>query len=215
MGSRLSVAVPPLFLVTAPHDPDARVITVVREAVAGGVTHVVLRRTTATARDVHNLAVVLRPLVTKAGAELLISDRVDVGLALDNVGAHLGRRSLRPATARKITCGRLLGASVSSVGEAFDANHAGVDYVTFGNVFETKSHPGRQGRGLDVLGDVVEAVNIPVIAIGGVTAERVESVLSAGATGVAVIRAIGDASDPRNAARELREALDDASRRNQ
>jgi thiamine-phosphate pyrophosphorylase len=215
MESRLSIAVPPLFLVTDPHAPDARIITVVREAVAGGVTHVVLRRTTATARDVHNLAVILRPLVAKAGAVLVISDRVDVALAMDDVGAHLGRRSLRPATARKITTGRLLGASVSSLGEAFDAAQAGVDYVTFGNVFETKSHPGQPGRGFELLRDVVDAVDVPVIAIGGVTADRVDSLVGSGATGISVIRAIGDASDPRKAAQELRNALDAAHRRKQ
>lgn len=200
----------PLFLVTAPHDPDARVITVVREAVSGGVTHVVLRRPTSTARDVHNLAVILNPIVTRANATLLISDRVDVALAVPGAGAHLGRRSLRPGSARRIATGRLLGASVNSLGEAFDAAQGGVDYVTFGNVFETRSHPGRPGAGIELLRDVVEAVDVPVIAIGGITTEHVADVVAAGAAGVSVIRAIGDAPDPRSAAQEMRTALDNA-----
>lgn len=203
----------PLFLVTAPHDPEARVITVVRRAVEGGVTHVVLRRPTATARDVHNLAVILLPIVRKAGATLLISDRVDVALAMDGAGAHLGRRSLRPATAREIMPGRLLGASANALGEAFDAYQGGVDYVTFGNVYETTSHPGQPGRGLSILSEVVVAVEAPVIAIGGITVDRVAETIAAGATGVSVIRAIGDAADPRAAARALREALDAAGDR--
>jgi thiamine-phosphate pyrophosphorylase len=109
----------------------------------------------------------------------------------------------------------LLGASVSSLGEASDAAQAGVDYVTFGNVFETKSHPGQPGRGFELLRDVVDAVDVPVIAIGGVTADRVDSLVGSGATGISVIRAIGDASDPRKAAQELRNALDAAHRRKQ
>jgi thiamine-phosphate pyrophosphorylase len=80
----------------------------------------------------------------------------------------------------------------------------------FGHIHETPSHPGEPGRGLDALHEVVEAVNVPVIAIGGITAENIDEVLAAGASGVAVIRAISESANPETAARELRKALDRA-----
>jgi thiamine-phosphate pyrophosphorylase len=104
----------------------------------------------------------------------------------------------------------MLGISVHTLVEAQSAERLKADFVILGNVYETESHPGKPGVGLDLLAHIVENTILPVIAIGGITAERVNEVLAAGASGVAVIRAVSRADDPELAARGLREALDAA-----
>jgi thiamine-phosphate pyrophosphorylase len=108
--------------------------------------------------------------------------------------------------------GRLLvGRSVHSLAEAQNAARSGADYVTFGHVFPTTTHPGVPPRGLDELRTIVEALQVPVLAIGGITAENLEDVLATGCAGVAVISAILSDPDPSRASSRLRAALDSSS----
>jgi thiamine-phosphate pyrophosphorylase len=101
-----------------------------------------------------------------------------------------------------------VGASIHSVEAAVAAARDGATWLTYGHVWATGSHPGEPGRGIESLRDVVAAVDLPVIAIGGVTAARAPDAIAAGASGVAVISAILCADDPAAATRELRAALD-------
>lgn len=144
-------------------------------------------------------------------ARVLVNDRVDVALALPADGVHLPARGLPPAAARALlprVSGALIGVSVHSVEEARAAAAAGADYVTFGHVFPSNSKPNLPPRGLAFLRAVVEAVDVPVLAIGGVTAENAAQVLATGCAGIAVIRALLHAADPERAAAALREALE-------
>jgi thiamine-phosphate pyrophosphorylase len=102
------------------------------------------------------------------------------------------------------------GNSVHAPDAAKHAQTEGADYLVFGPVFETETHPGAISSGVQALADVVSAVSIPVIAIGGITADRVPEVLATGARGIAVIRAIIARGDARAAAAELRAAIDGA-----
>lgn len=186
-------------------------VAAVAAALRGGVDWVQVRDKSAAAAELYQLACALRDACRAAGAGLLVNDRLDVALAADADGVHLAKKSLPVAAARRLLPpGRLLGASVHSVEEAVAAARAGADYVTFGSVFPTRSHPGRPPTGLDALAAAVAAVDVPVLAIGGITPENVAAVLATGAAGVAVISSVLLAADPAAAAARLREAMERA-----
>lgn len=185
----------------------------VAAALAGGVDCVQVRAHHLPARSLYDLAMRIRPDCTAAGAGLLVGDRIDVALAAGATGAHLGGRSLSVTAARPLLVDRLLGVSVHSIGEALAAAEAGADYVTFGHIFPTRSHLGQPAAGPDLLARVVQAVEIPVLAIGGISPANLDSVLATGCAGVAVISAILASASPLQAAAELRRALDSSQHR--
>jgi thiamine-phosphate pyrophosphorylase len=155
-----------------------------------------LRAPRASGRRLYELARALRDPVVGSDAWLVVNDRVDVALAAAAHGAQVGARGLRAADARRLLgADYLLGASVHSVDEARDAVAGGADFVVAGAVYATASHPGRAGQGARLI-EAVAALGRPVVAIGGVTPERVAAVRSAGAAGVAVIRGIWEAPSP-------------------
>jgi thiamine-phosphate pyrophosphorylase len=181
----------------------------VPRALTGGVDWIQVREKTAPALETYALARELREACWEAGAGLIINDRIDIALAIDADGVHLAKKSLPPAVVRPLLAsGWLLGCSVHSLEEAVSAVRAGVDYLTFGNVFATESHPGVAAKGVRVLQAIVEMLDVPVLAIGGITPENVTEVLATGCAGVAVIGAILAAADPAAAAARLRNALD-------
>jgi thiamine-phosphate pyrophosphorylase len=141
-----------------------------------------------------------------ASVRLFVNDRLDVALAADADGVQLGTGSLDVAEARRLGPSWLVGRSVHAVADALAARAAGADYLLAGPVFPTPTHPAAAPLGLVGLGAIV-AVGLPVIAIGGVTAERIESLRAAGAWGAAAIRALWDAADPRAAARAMEDVL--------
>lgn len=201
-----------LFMVTEPEGDRHALIETVRAGVRGGVTHVVLRRPGERASDLFQTAQELSRHVHEIATwKLLVHDRVDVALSACAQGAHLTLGSLPGRSAKRLLgTDRLMGISVHDQEEAIAARAQDADYVLFGHVYATPSHPGEAGRGLDALRAVARAVDIPVIAIGGITAERVDEVLAAGAAGVAVIGAISRDDDPEARADEIRAALDRA-----
>ena len=127
-------------------------------------------------------------LVARSPVPVLISSRVDVALACGAAGVNLPEHDLSTADARKLLGDRLLGRSVHSVDGAIRAQADGADYVIFGPIWESASHPDTAPAGVESLARVVHAVDVPVIAIGGVTGERVGECLRAGAAGYAAIR---------------------------
>lgn len=186
-------------------------VTTAGQALRGGVTHVILRCPDVPARTLHQLAVAMAPAVRAAGATLVIADRVDVALALDGAGVQLGHGSLPPDAVRAVIADRLMGVSVHSRDEALAADAAGANWLLAGNIYDTATHPDRPGKGPGLIREIVAATGTPVIAIGGITPATVPEVVAAGATGIAVIRAISDAPDATRAARALRDALDNAT----
>ncbi len=183
----------------------------VREALAGGVDCVQVREKGAPARALYETALELSPHTAGAGASLLINDRVDVALASGADGVHLAAKSLPPAIARRLLGeAPLLGCSVHSLREAREAADSGADYVTFGHVYPTSSKPGLPPRGLVQLAEIVESVEVPVLAVGGIDEGNVGEVLRTGASGVAVISTVSEAPNPRLAATRLRRAALDS-----
>lgn len=139
--------------------------------------------------------------------KIIVNDRVDVAYVMDVYGVQLAYHSIEPAE----VCGNFpelyIGCSVHSPQEAKEKEKQGANYVIFGHVFQTASKQGLPPKGLDELKQVVEQVNIPVIAIGGITPENVESVLKTGAQGVAVLSGILLAKDVVEAAKRYRHKL--------
>lgn len=183
---------------------------VVRAALRGGVDFVQVREKTGPARNLYETTLEILPHARKAGAGVLVNDRVDVALATGAEGVHLAARSLPPRVARELIGERLLGVSVHSLAEAREAVEGGADYVTFGHVYPTSSKPGLPPRGLIELSEIVESVDVPVLAVGGIDPSNVLEVLRTGVGGISMISTILAAPDPRKAARELRGMLDDS-----
>ena len=133
-------------------------------------------------------------LASPAEAAVIINARPDVARAVGAQGVQLGVGDLSTADARIVLGAGWIGRSVHDVAGARAAITEGADYLLFGSVFDTDSHPGKAGQGLELLAEVV-ALGTPVIAIGGVTPERAQSVKDTGAWGVAAIRALWHTPD--------------------
>lgn len=133
---------------------------------------------------------------------LFVNDRLDVALAVGASGVQLGHGSLAPEHARCLNPTWWIGKSVHGLAEAEAARAEGADYLLAGPVFATATHPNREPLGLGVLRQIA-GLGLPVVAIGGVTPERVKGITAAGAHGVAAIRALWDAADPAEAARRM------------
>lgn len=151
----------------------------------------------------HRLASELVPHARRTGARLLVNDRVDVALAVDVDGVHLGGRSIPVGVARGLLgVDRWLGASCHDASEAAASRREGADYVFLGTIFATPTHPDVAGMGIEGLTATLGALaGLPVIGIGGVDPARVPAVLAAGAHGVAILRGVWDARDPGAAVR--------------
>lgn len=170
-----------------------------RNAIEAGGARVALHlrgHGTSTAR-LYEHAAALQPVCARLGARLLVNDRVDVALACDADGVQLGLGSLPVADARTLVGGqRLIGYSAHAAEEAAGALAAGADFVLLGSVWPTTSHPDRTPAGLDaVRATAAAAAGAPVIAIGGVTPERVADAAGADAHGVAVLSGVWRAAD--------------------
>ena len=142
-----------------------------------------------------------------APTRLFANDRLDVALAVGATGVQLGVGSLAPEDARRINPGWWIGKSVHDLREAEAAHAGGADYLLVGPVFPTATHPDRTPLGPEALRKIA-SLGLPVIAIGGVTPERIpELKQNAPIHGVAAIRALWDAADPTEAVRQMLEAL--------
>jgi thiamine-phosphate diphosphorylase len=144
----------------------------------------------------------------RRGALLILNDRVDLALAVDADGVHLGTGDLPLSVARRLVGpDRVIGASAHDAAEAQQAVQSGADYLGCGSVFATPTKPDATVRGLDAVREVSAAVAVPIFGIGGINAENAVRVIQAGAAGVAVVRAISAAEDPALAARQLLEVV--------
>jgi thiamine-phosphate pyrophosphorylase len=186
------------------------VLEVVRAAVRAGAPAVQLRDKGASARELHRQARALQTVLRPAGALLFVNDRLDVALAADADGVHLGPDDLPIAAARRAARdagrpGLLIGTSTDDPDAARRAASDGASYVGCGAVFGTTSKPGLEDEriGTEGLARVVAATAIPVVGIGGVTCDNVDRVAATGAAGAAVIGAVMAADDVEHAVRRL------------
>jgi thiamine-phosphate pyrophosphorylase len=164
----------------------------VEEALKGGVKAVQLREKDFGARDLLGMAYKMRELTKTYQARLFINDRVDIALAVEADGVHLGRESIPAHAVKKTFKDRLIiGVSTHSLDEAVEAEKGGADFVTLGPVYHTPSKM-KYGEpiGIELLRSIKGKISIPVFAIGGIRIDKVGEVKDAGADGLALISAI-------------------------
>jgi thiamine-phosphate pyrophosphorylase len=205
-----------LTLVTDRAQTNGRdLVGVVGECLAAGLPAVQVREKDLSAKDLAVLCRLLRNLTRDTGALLIVNDRVDVALAVgadavQRSGTSLDVKDMRDIAGRQLR----IGASVHSVEDAVDAERKGADWVVFGPVYDTPSKRAYgPPQGLERLAAVVQRVKIPVLAIGGVTPERVPEVIATGARGVGVISGILAAEFPADATQLYLKALGGRGRR--
>jgi thiamine-phosphate pyrophosphorylase len=198
---------PLLHLVTDPRLSRAPLLAVIRAAAENGADWIQVRDHQSSARELFDLAQAVVTICRPRGVRVVVNDRIDVALAVGADGVQLGGCSLPVGVARELVGGLSIGVSVHSIESAVRAEAEGADWITFGHVFPTSSHPDTTPRGVTALAQAVQAVHSPVIAIGGIRTRQVGPVIHAGAAGIAVISAILDAPDPARATAELRQAI--------
>jgi thiamine-phosphate pyrophosphorylase len=186
-----------LYLISDRKQTDGRpLLEAVEAALKGGVKAVQLREKDLGTRELLKLAYKLRQLTMKHDARLFINDRVDIALAVDADGVHLGARSMPPYAVRRFAWKLIIGVSTHSLEEAEKAEKFGADFITLGPVFETPSKL-KYGAplGLETLEAVTKKLSIPVFAIGGIRQHNLKDVLDRGAYGISLISGILSAGD--------------------
>jgi len=181
-------------------------VDIVRAAVAGGATCVQLREKSCGTREFLAEARAVRELLAGTGVPLIINDRVDVALAVDAEGVHLGQKDMPLADARRLAGPRMLiGISAECVEDAVRAEGEGADYVGISPVFSTATKTDTAPPlGLAGIAAIRAAVSLPLVGIGGIGAGNAGDVIRAGCDGVAVVSAIVSAGAPEQAAAELK-----------
>lgn len=199
-----------LYLVTERHQTNGRpLLRVIEEALDAGVRAVQLREKELALRDLFYLAEKVRILTEKAGALLLINDRMDVCLAVGADGVHL-RSDRFPIRRVRTIIGpdRLIGTSCHSVADVIASESEGADFTVLGPIYDTSSK--RQygvPLGKEIIQDSRSCTAIPILGIGGIQSERVAEVIQAGAHGVAMISGILSAEDIAQAVGQVKKAL--------
>ncbi len=180
-----------------------------RAALAGGVDVVQLRLKDVEDDEIRRAAEDVRAACTEAGALFILNDRPDLVEDVEADGVHVGQDDMDWMEARMdVGDERLVGVSTHNVSDL--AGAYGVDYVGVGPVYATPTKPGREPAGLEYVTQAKGTATMPWFAIGGINLDNVNDVLAAGATRIAVVRAITEADDPEAAARALRAAIDAA-----
>jgi len=179
-------------------------LEVAREVIQGGAKVIQLRDKQRSMVELLPVAERLRKLCLKAGILFIINDYLDLALAVDADGLHIGYGDLPVHVARReLPAAKIIGSSVTTVSRAIEAGDEGADYISVGSMFPTESKEGAIVVGLDMLKQVREAVSSPVVAIGGIDKSNVGEVIAAGADCVAVISAVLCTPDVKKATKGL------------
>lgn len=184
-------------------------VEIVEAAVSGGVTCVQLREKECGTREFIREARTIKPLLAEKNIPLIINDRLDVALAIEADGVHLGQNDMHIGDARKIAGpGMIIGISAESVEDAVQAEKDGADYIGVSPVFATPTKTDTAvPLGLNGVAEIRKRIDIPLVGIGGINDTNAASVISAGAHGIAVVSAIVSADDPADAAKFLKKII--------
>ncbi|TCP24513.1 thiamine-phosphate diphosphorylase [Scopulibacillus darangshiensis] len=197
-----------LYLVTEAYREGYRseYLKKVRQALQGGVNVLQFREKNASSLRQFELAKALKDMSQSFHVPFIINDRVDIALAVNADGVHVGQEDLPAEDVRRlIGPDKLLGVSAATVEEAVKAERDGADYLGVGSVFQTGSKGDATLIEMDEIARIRQEVTIPIVAIGGINAENVKRLPERHADGIAVISAILSAADPKGAAEQLKE----------
>jgi len=184
-------------------------VELTRLAIAGGADTIQFRQKTGSTREMINIARQLKQMCADAGVTFIVNDRVDVAIAADADGVHLGQDDFPILLARELLGEtRVIGGSAVTLEEAQKCLAKRADYIGFGPVYPTTSKADAgPTTGIALLKQVVEAISLPIIAIGGVSVENTPEVMATGAHGIALISAVCCHENPEQATRALYQAL--------
>ena len=185
---------------------DEEFLNIIEEAIKGGTTIVQLREKTASTKEFYDLALRVKEITSRYGVPLLINDRIDIALAVDSEGVHIGQDDMPADIAREIIGeDKILGVSASTVEEAKKAEKDSADYIGSGAVFPTATKDDADSVSKEELKEIVDSIDIPVVAIGGITVKNANTLKGSGIAGFSVVSAIMSAEDPKEASKKLKE----------
>jgi len=187
---------------------------IVKRAIEGGTTVIQLREKELSTHEFINEALEIKGFLKGRNVPLIINDRVDVALAVDADGVHLGKDDMPIEYAKRILPeDKIIGLSVESVQDAIIADKKGADYLGVSPIYTTPTKPELEtGLGLEGLRQIREVTELPLVAIGGLKAFNTADVIKNGADGIAVVSAICSAPDPKKAAEELISVIKNAKK---
>lgn len=208
MGKGRAIIMKNIYLVTDESTPVDALLEIARQAVKGGVSMVQLREKHSTGKDFYEKAKRLKEMLDRYHVPLFINDRIDIALAVGASGVHIGQKDLPLSVVKKILPPTMtVGISVSTVEQAKEAEQNGANYIGVGAVFPTKTKKDARVLPEGMLSAIIEAVNLPVYAIGGINPENIHTLKGEGLAGVSVVSAIMDAEKPVHAAALLKKNL--------
>ena len=196
-----------LYVITHQRLSGARgILSVAEAAIEGGADVIQLREKEMSTAELVRVGTALRELTRRAGRLLIVNDRVDVALAIDADGVHLGQDDMPlPIARRLLGHSKIIGGSAGNLEEARVCLRGGADYLGVGPIYSTatKSDAG-EAVGPELVTAIKKLTNLPIVAIGGIDASNARAPILAGADGVAVVSSVVGAADPAAAARQLR-----------
>jgi thiamine-phosphate pyrophosphorylase len=198
-----------LYLITGDQGDEVETARIVEAALDGGASVIQLRKKTMPKGEQYAIALALRRLTLLHDALLIINDHVDIAIAANADGVHLGQDDLPPSVVRQLPGfhGRLIGRSTHSLEQARAAIDEEADYIAVGPVYSTPTKAGRPAVGTDLVSEVAAIADRPFVAVGGIDHDNAPAVVEAGARALAVVRAVYDAVDPAEATRRLHELI--------
>ena len=198
-----------LYLVTEESMPLEQLLQTIEEAVKGGVTIVQLREKNTSGKSFFEKAKSVKALLKQYDVPLIINDRVDVALAIEADGVHVGQSDLPLTAIRNIVPSTMLiGISVSTIAEAIEAEENGADYIGIGAVFPTHSKDDAKVLPEGMLAEITNAVALPAVAIGGIKLIHLPKLREMNIAGVAIVSGIMKADDPYSAAKSYRKEME-------
>lgn len=198
-----------LYLVTDRDLLKGRELTkVIEEAILGGTSIVQLREKYASSLEFYEIAKEVKKITDKYNVPLIINDRIDIALAIDASGVHLGQSDIPCSIARKILPqGKIIGVSAHNLNEAEKALKDGADYLGCGAVFNTSTKKDVTTLSYEGLKEITDNINIPIVAIGGINENNIITLKGSGINGVAVVSSIIGKENVKGASEKLKELV--------
>lgn len=197
-----------LYLVTNNSEDEEKFLNIIEESLKGGVSVVQLREKKAETLDFYNLALKVKEITQKYNVPLIINDRIDIALAIDAEGVHIGQSDM-PAQIARLLIGKdkILGVSAANIKEAKKAQRDSADYIGVGAVYPTNTKDDATSVSKKELKEIVKSVDIPAVAIGGITQENAHELNDCGIDGISVVSAIMNSQNPKTASENLLKEL--------
>ena len=177
----------------------------IEQAIAGGTTLIQLREKECSSLDFYNTAVKVKEICDKNKVPLLINDRLDIALAVDADGVHVGQSDLPASVVRKIIGeDKIIGVSAGNLKDAVTAERDGADYIGVGAMYATGTKKDAKPTSLETLKEIRKNVNIPIVVIGGINKDRIKDFKGTNINGVAIVSAIIAQKDIKRSANDIK-----------